>query len=81
MASSCQFLTTFPGSPFVEKYYCRADVTAFVSGHPGMFNYNGAYTVGDVEPTRVYHRERQRLHDARSAVPGEVRRLVDDLRL
>jgi len=47
MADDCRMITTFPGAP-LSFYYCRADVTAFVSANPGMFSWNGGYTVADV---------------------------------
>ncbi|MFH0901415.1 MAG: hypothetical protein V2A73_12375, partial [Pseudomonadota bacterium] len=45
--SSCKLITTFPAQP-LSFYYCRADVSSFVAAHPGMFSWNGSYTVGDV---------------------------------
>lgn len=51
VADDCRTLTTFDEAPFPTPYifyYCRADITAFVADNPGMFGYNGNYTVGDV---------------------------------
>jgi hypothetical protein len=55
-ADQCRFINaSFQGSPSLGFYYCRADITAFVTAHPGSFSYNGTYTVGDVfaDPGRV----------------------------
>src|SRR5687767_498468 len=48
VADTCRFITTFTSTTPLSFYYCRADVTDIVEAHPGMFSWNGAYTVGDV---------------------------------
>jgi uncharacterized repeat protein (TIGR01451 family) len=55
-ADQCRFMNAqFDGGQNLGMYYCRADVTAFVTAHPGMFAWNGDYTVADVfgDPGRI----------------------------